>query len=114
MQSIAIVRASLVAWSLAAVGATHADPATAPDQAPPPVTPVATKQPATTQDTTQPPAPKEDEKIVCKRIDPPTGSRAGAKKVCKTAADWRREREASKEVIDDVQDKGRTWNPPGG
>jgi hypothetical protein len=56
----------------------------------------------------------EDQKVVCKKIDPPVGTRVGGKRVCHTVADWRRLQEASQEVVEDVQKRDAAWNPPGG
>jgi hypothetical protein len=116
MQSNSVLLSVLTACSLLGVGAVYADP-TPPDQTPPTpptTTPSTTGQPPAPQTTPQPAASSDDQKIVCRKMDPPTGTRAGGRKVCKTVAEWRREKEASKEVLDEVQSKSRTWNPPGG
>jgi hypothetical protein len=55
----------------------------------------------------------KDEEVICKKVDAPTGSRAGAKKVCRTAAEWRKLQEGARETVDAVQSSGRADNPPG-
>jgi hypothetical protein len=92
-------------------GAALADETAPPPPATPTETsPTAPQQPATTSGESQ----AEDQQVVCKKVDAPTGSRMGGKKVCHTAADWRRLQEASKEVVDDAQKRDSAWNPPGG
>jgi hypothetical protein len=116
VQSKSIFRCLLVASTLLAGGVAYADPAQ-PDQIPPTTpttTPPTSDQPQTPESTPQPAASQDEQKVVCKKIDPPTGTRAGGRKVCKTVAEWRRDKDASKEVLDEVQSKSRTWNPPGG
>lgn len=55
-------------------------------------------------------AADNDETIRCKRVPPPVGSRLGSKKVCKTNAAWRLEREAAAEAARETQDRSGTGN----
>lgn len=55
-------------------------------------------------------AADNDETIRCKRVPPPVGSRLGAKKICKTNAAWRLEREAAAAAARENQDRSGTGN----
>ena len=56
------------------------------------------------------PAANDDATIRCKRVPPPVGSRLGAKKVCKTNAAWRLERESAASTARENQDRSATGN----
>jgi len=79
--------------------------------------PAAGSTPAPTSDqpvsNTAQTATVEKDEVVCKRVDAPTGSRAGAKKVCRTASEWRKLQEGARETVESVQSQGRAENPPG-
>lgn len=48
--------------------------------------------------------------VVCKRQPPPVGSRLGSKKVCKTNAAWKLERDAAGSAARENQDRSGTGN----
>jgi len=93
----------------AAAGLAQAGETTAPAANPPPST---EGTPAASQTTTTKTAAKEDP-VVCKKIDAPTGSRMGSRKVCKKASVWKAEQEAAKESVDEAQSSARAQNPSG-
>jgi hypothetical protein len=62
---------------------------------------------------TQDQSRKDDDVVVCKKMDPPTGSRMGAKKVCHTAAEWRAISDTARDVTNEIQRTGGAENPPG-
>ena len=55
-------------------------------------------------------AAKDAATIVCKRQPPPVGSRLGSKKVCKTNAAWKLERDAAGSAARENQDRSGTGN----
>lgn len=55
-------------------------------------------------------AADDDATVRCKRLPPPVGSRLGGKKVCKTNAAWRLEREAAAAAARENQDRSGTGN----
>jgi hypothetical protein len=55
-------------------------------------------------------AAKDAATIVCKRQPPPVGSRLGGKRVCKTNAAWKIEREAASAAARENQDRSGTGN----
>lgn len=59
------------------------------------------------------PRVKEDEKRVCRRIDAVTGSRLGARRVCRTAAEWRAMEEEEQRAFRAAR-PGANLNPPAG
>jgi len=73
---------------------------------------------------TQPPAPPPveqtpeqvaaDDKIVCKTMDPPAGSRIGGRRVCHSVREWRSIQATAHDAVRDIQDKGSMQKPPGG
>jgi hypothetical protein len=54
------------------------------------------------------------DKVVCKRLPPPTGSRLGARRVCLTEREWRQERQESREFMRNQQEKSGGYRGPGG
>jgi hypothetical protein len=56
-----------------------------------------------------PPAPLPNEageganKVTCKRFPPPVGTRLGERKICKTQAEWKAERQDTRELMDRIQ-----------
>lgn len=79
------------------------------EETPPPSTPsTTTTQPAppqTADNSALTTTPQGDEEIVCKKEPPPIGSRMGGKKVCRTAAEWRRIQAVAKETTDEIQNR---------
>ena len=72
----------------------------------------------TFQEPTTPPAPTQakpanpNDKIICERQDE-IGSRLGAKKVCKTAAQWEEERRTEQNDLQKIQQQGTGTSPSG-
>lgn len=98
--------------ALATAGLAQAEETTPPATNPPETsqgTPPSTGQATSTAATSE---AKEDP-IICKRMDAPTGSRMGARKVCRKASEWRAEEDAAKEAVDEAQSSGRAQNPSG-
>ena len=87
------------------------DPST-PSAAPGTTTPAtpAAGSDATAQD---PAAKGSEDEVVCRKEDATTGSRIGARKICRTVREWRAMQAEAKEVTDELQSKGRTENPAG-
>ncbi len=71
---------------------------------------------ATTTTTPEQPAPEaadsNDQKVVCRKEEAMTGSRLGARKICRTVAEWRRISETAKQTVEEIQTKD-TRGPPG-
>lgn len=60
------------------------------------------------------PAVKNPETVVCKRLDPPVGSRlGGGKRVCQTNFAWHKQQEAAKDVARENQRAGMFRRQPG-
>ncbi len=57
--------------------------------------------------------PKDPNRIICER-DEETGSRLGAKRVCKTAAQWDALRHANREQVEDWQRQLTSPGKPAG
>jgi hypothetical protein len=74
-----------------------------------PSTPPATTTPAPTPTDnaaqTQTQAQEGDDKIVCKKEPPPVGSRVGARKICRTVAEWRRIASVARETTGEIQNR---------
>lgn len=94
------------------VGVGHAADAPADPQTPPAAP---NSPPPQANDPTPPPTgarkpsvQRPEDTIVCKKSDPPVGSRIGGRKICRTAAQWRAAQEASREYVDEVQSRART------
>ena len=51
-----------------------------------------------------------DSTVRCKRLAPPVGTRMPGKKVCKTNAAWRLEKEAARDAARESQDRSATGN----
>ena len=51
-----------------------------------------------------------DATVRCKRLAPPVGTRMPGKKVCKTNAAWRLEKEAARDAARESQDRSATGN----
>jgi hypothetical protein len=47
------------------------------------------------------------EKKVCKIIDPGTGSRIGARRICRSADEWKMSQQQAERIIDREQDRQR-------
>lgn len=54
------------------------------------------------------------DKVVCKKMPPPVGSRIGPRKVCKTQAEWDAIRDSDREAIDTALRKPCTAEGAGG
>lgn len=52
--------------------------------------------------------------LVCRRMDPPTGTRLGGRTVCATAAQWDEVTRHSEDAISGIQDRGAVAHIPGG
>jgi hypothetical protein len=68
------------------------------------------------QTATQPPgaaAPVSDDKMVCRTMDPATGSRLGARRECHTQAQWDAMQRQNQQEIERAQSNGMTNAPPG-
>ena len=59
------------------------------------------------------PRAQEDEKRVCRRVEPATGSRLGTRRVCRSAAEWRAMEEEEQRAFRAAR-SGPTLNPPAG
>ncbi|MBX9896952.1 MAG: hypothetical protein K2Y17_03495 [Qipengyuania sp.] len=60
------------------------------------------------------PAVKNPDTVVCKRIDPPVGSRlGGGKRVCQTNLAWQKQQEAAKDAASESQRTGMFRRQPG-
>ena len=59
------------------------------------------------------PAAQDDEKRVCRRVDPMTGSRLGTRRVCRSAAEWRAMEEEEQRAFRAAR-SGANLNPPAG
>jgi hypothetical protein len=93
---------------LLVVAALAAAPAFAEDAAAPATTAVPAAQgdgSATTSDL---------DKVVCKKMPPPIGSRIGAHTVCQTQQQWQAQMRDSQDFIRDQQQKGLSGGSPGG
>jgi hypothetical protein len=70
-------------------------------------TPTATTTPATPPPSgasqTAPTQAGDDKKKICRKAPPPIGTRIGARKVCRTAADWRRQEAVANETTSEIQ-----------
>jgi len=91
-------------------GAALAEEPTAPTPPAPPKAETPPSPPAPPAETQT--ASEEEQKVVCKKMDPPLGSRMGGKKVCHTVADWRRINETAKDTVNEIQNSD-TRGPPG-
>ena len=49
------------------------------------------------------PAQEGENKIVCKKLPPPIGSRIGPRKICKTVANWRRQAQDADDATGEIQ-----------
>ncbi len=59
------------------------------------------------------PAVKDPDTVVCKRVDPPLGSRlAGGKRVCQTNLAWHKQQEAAKDAARESQRTGMFRRQP--
>lgn len=58
--------------------------------------------PALATDSSSPAAPNADE-IVCKSLPPATGTRLGARRICKTQGEWDRERVQAQDTLSRTQ-----------
>lgn len=54
------------------------------------------------------------DKVVCKKLAPPTGTRLGARRVCQTEREWRDMMQRSQDMINHGQQKGAGWGGPSG
>jgi hypothetical protein len=68
-------------------------------------TSVQTATPPTTTESATPP-PSDWDRIECKRLPPPTGSRLGGKTVCQTVRQWQRLMQDSQEYVDRMRSRG--------
>lgn len=78
---------------------------TPPAQAAPPA-----QQVDATNQARQPQPQKPKDRIICKKLDAPTGTRVGPRKVCKTKAQWDDVARRARETTDFIQDRGRIDN----
>lgn len=96
LASIALMSAAALAEEAPATGAA---PPTPPTTTAPATTPTDNAAQAQTQ------AQEGDDKIVCKKEPPPVGSRMGARKVCRTVAEWRRIASLARETTGEIQSR---------
>lgn len=68
----------------------------------------------TTQSTPAPAANDEDNKVVCKKEEAATGTRIGARKICKTQREWDSIARESQQAVQRAQDAGLRNNPSSG
>lgn len=109
----AILFGVCVSFGLAGVAAAT-EPATPPTNTPPPGETTGTQAADATKPSEQKPEDKKPgDEVICKRIEATTGSRMGAKKVCRTKAEWDAQARGAKETTDNIQDRGRADNPQG-
>ena len=111
MLSFAYIRTLVLGTSFALVASMNA--ASAADTTPPPTpatqeTPSGTTTPATpeTPPTTDPAnatEKKPGDEIVCRKEPPATGSRIGARKICRTAREWIAIQAEARAVTEDLQ-----------
>lgn len=52
--------------------------------------------------------------IVCRRVPPPTGTRIGPRRICKTQHQWDLIEEESRNMIEDIGNRSRVGNEGGG
>lgn len=50
-----------------------------------------------------PPAQTDSSQIVCRQMDPPTGTRLGGRRVCKTEGEWERDRQQAQDDLSKTQ-----------
>ncbi len=51
--------------------------------------------------------------MVCKTFAPPTGTRLGARHICRTQAEWDNVQTQAREQVQQIQDTGLTGRKPG-
>ena len=61
-----------------------------------------------------PAAPPGGNEIICKRQEAATGSRIGARRVCKTAEQWRQEQQTTYDTMQNLQQWQTDQANPGG
>jgi hypothetical protein len=103
-----VVYAALSAFALMASSASFASDTAQPSGTPSPPSPATSPPPPPTAPSgnTDQAAASQGEgenKIVCKKLPPPTGSRIGPRKICKTVADWRRQAQIADDVTTEIQ-----------
>jgi len=54
-------------------------------------------------------ASPSDEGVICRKLEPKTGSRVGARETCMTEAQWAEIEKSAQAYVKDVQDSGK-WN----
>lgn len=52
--------------------------------------------------------------IVCRRVPPPTGTRIGPRRICKTQHQWDLIEDESRNMIEDIGNRSRVGNEGGG
>lgn len=114
VRALAKYRAILlgVCVSMGLAGAAAAEPQAPAANTPPPGETTATSATDTQKPPEQEPEKKPEDEVICKKMDAPTGSRTGAKKVCRTKAEWAAQARAARETTEAIQDRGRADNPP--
>lgn len=51
---------------------------------------------------------EEENPVICRRVAAPTGSRIGARRVCRTQSQWEAERQAARETLNNPSLRHRT------
>jgi hypothetical protein len=69
---------------------------------------------ALADDATAPEASSDPNKVVCKTLEPPTGSRLGARRQCLTQQQWDQMRKQAQENVNRLEMKGHEANVGGG
>ena len=77
-------------------------------------TPVVTPMSATDATTAAATPVSDRNTLVCRRLDPPTGTRLGGRTVCATVAQWDAVTRHSEDAISGFQDRGGEAHIPGG
>lgn len=70
-------------------------------------------QVTTAQNNTPPPKGQDLNKIVCE-VENTTGTRLGARKVCKTVLEWQQMRRDQRETVEKFQQQGTSTGIPSG
>lgn len=76
----------------------------------------AVADPATTPASAANAAPAADnaDPMVCRMLDPPVGSRLGARKICHKQSEWLQIETDAHDIVNQIQKAGTLSNPKGG
>ncbi len=94
------------------IAAAFSAPALADDAVPPPATAPGVQAPTAQGDGAT--ETSYLDRVVCKKLPPPTGTMLGGRRICQTERQWREQMKRSQEDIIDTQQKGRGFGGPGG